>query len=81
MPSLPDMMTADAEALARAVNVLLTDDAMRRAACIEARAYAELHMDRKTILDGLGRALLEAVPGKGDFNTTDPRTSCRIPSR
>ncbi len=72
---------ADAEALARAVSLLLTDEALRRAARIEARAYAELHMDRKAILDGFGRVLLEAVPGKGDFNTTDPRTSCRSLSR
>lgn len=57
---------ADAEALAHAVSGLLTDNAMRQAARIEARAYAELHMDGKTILDGLGRSLLELIQCSGD---------------
>ncbi|MEG6552117.1 hypothetical protein V6C53_17945, partial [Desulfocurvibacter africanus] len=57
---------AGAEALARALIELLADDELRQTARTAARDYAVHHMDRKTILDGLGRSLLEVAQGKGD---------------
>lgn len=57
---------ADAESLANNVAGLLADNDMHQTARTAARGYAELHMDKRTILDGLGRSLLELIQCDGD---------------